>query len=100
MYFGMFWLSSQAHRNPLRQAGPKLLRLCLLGRRSCVVDLMSLDPRTQSRNDAMPPALARVKSYSAGIDVASSPPFDGVRQAWAPAHADLATPTNDRVTSR
>ena len=36
----------QAHRNPLRQAGAKLLGLCLPGRRSCMVDLMSLDPST------------------------------------------------------
>ena len=34
----------QAHRNPLRQAGAKLPGLCLPRRRSCMVDLMSLDP--------------------------------------------------------
>src|SRR5262249_3850849 len=35
----------QAHRNPLRQAGAKLPGLCLPRRCSCMVDLMSLDPR-------------------------------------------------------
>src|ERR1700751_3112797 len=35
----------QAHRNPLRQAGAKLSSLCLPRRGSCMVDLMSLDPR-------------------------------------------------------
>ena len=34
----------QAHRNPLRQAGTKLLGLSLPGRRPRVVGLMSLDP--------------------------------------------------------
>ena len=34
----------QAHRNPLRQIGPKLSRLCLPRRRSCMVGLMSLGP--------------------------------------------------------
>ena len=34
----------QTHRNPLRQAGSKLLGLCLSRRRSCMVDLMSSGP--------------------------------------------------------
>ena len=34
----------QVHRHPLRQAGAKLLGLCLPDRRSCMVDLMSSDP--------------------------------------------------------
>src|SRR5713101_6103014 len=34
----------QARRNPLRQARAKLPGLCLPRRRSCMVDLMSLDP--------------------------------------------------------
>ena len=34
----------QAHRHPIRQTGTKLSRLCLSGRCSCMVDLMSLDP--------------------------------------------------------
>jgi hypothetical protein len=33
----------QAHRNPLRQTRTKLSGLCLPDRRSCMVDLMSLD---------------------------------------------------------
>jgi hypothetical protein len=35
----------QAGRNTLRQAGMQLLGLCLLGRHSCMADLMSPDPR-------------------------------------------------------
>src|ERR1700682_3633833 len=35
----------QAYRNALRQAGSKLLGLCLSGRSPCMVDLMSPDPR-------------------------------------------------------
>ena len=35
----------QAHRNPLRQIGSKLSRICLPRRRSCMVGLMSLGPR-------------------------------------------------------
>ena len=34
----------QAYRNTLRQAGSKLPGLCLSGRRSCMVDLMSSRP--------------------------------------------------------
>ena len=34
----------QAYRNPVRQAGAKLPRLCLSCRSSRMVDLMSLDP--------------------------------------------------------
>ena len=39
----------QAHRNPLRQIGAKLSRLCLPRRRSCMVDLMSFSP-SQHKN--------------------------------------------------
>jgi hypothetical protein len=40
----------QAHRNPLRQAGSKLLGLCLPGRRLGVVDLMSPNPSLVRRS--------------------------------------------------
>jgi transposase len=42
---------SRLYRHALRQAGAKLPRLCLLGRRSCMVDLMSPDPSQLTREN-------------------------------------------------
>ena len=54
-----------AHRNPLRQAGAKLPGLCLPRRRSCMVDLMSLDP--SSGLGEQPSSPLRVKTEVAAL---------------------------------
>jgi len=68
----------QARRNPLRQARAKLPDLCLPRRRSCMVDLMSLDPNNQAR---MHLSLNKDAPLSRPIQTIGRIPFHD--QSWA-----------------
>ena len=58
----------QAHRNPIRQAGAKLLGLCLPRRRSCLVDLISLDPSSCPPSDVVEKQCAGQRLLATGLN--------------------------------